>query len=95
MRGEKELHDAILELHVCALADFSSWTRAQKIAGRTKREFLRESLTLLIISKNLKKYESPDFDRCHRFTVHNGSRQCGRRRNQRGAINDELQSALV
>jgi hypothetical protein len=45
MRGEKELHDAILELHVCAMADFSLWTRAQKIAGRTTREFLRESLT--------------------------------------------------
>jgi len=41
MRGEKELHDAILELHVCAMADFSLWTRAQKIAGRTTREFLR------------------------------------------------------
>jgi hypothetical protein len=32
---------------------------------------------------------------CHRFTVHHGYRQCGHRRKQRRAINDELQSALV
>ena len=34
-------------------------------------------------------------DRCRRFTVHDGYRQCGRRRLQRRAINDELQSVLV
>jgi hypothetical protein len=59
MPGEKELHDAILELHVCAMRDFSLWPRAQKIAGHTTRELLRESLTLLIVRKNLKKYGSP------------------------------------
>ena len=59
MRGEKELHDAILESHVCGMGDFSLWTRAQTIAGRTTRELLRESLTLLTVRKNLKKYVSP------------------------------------
>jgi hypothetical protein len=34
MRGEKELHDAILELRVCANTDFSLWTIGlQKIAS--------------------------------------------------------------
>jgi hypothetical protein len=39
------------------MADFSLWTRAQKIAGRTTRGFLRESLNPAV-SKNLKKYVS-------------------------------------
>ena len=38
MRGQKELYDAILGLQVCAMTDFSLWTRAQEIAGRTTRE---------------------------------------------------------
>ena len=35
------------------------------------------------------------FDRCHRSSVHNGYRQGWRRRKQRRAINDELQSSRI